>query len=211
MIDKAEVRETLIRIALRHSRPGAGSPKAFLLQRTYDMDVPDLRPVLDPIPWAVVGAVAARHYMPERMTRDLDIAVWHEDTQAAHDRLAAAGFSYTGQLTIGGSSWQPPEGLPLDVVELRAPWARQALQEAHTNRDPHGLPILPLPYLVLMKFESGRLVDMADLSRMLGQASDDQLAQVRQLFAKLRPGDLEDLESLIYLGRLELQDRETDP
>lgn len=205
MAKKAEVRRTLIQIALRHSKPGAGSPRAFLFQRTYEMQVADLRPFLDPIPWAVVGAVAARHYMPERTTQDLNIAVWHADAQAVRDRLATAGFSYTGELTIGGSSWHSPEGMPLDIVELRTSWARQALEEAQTNRDPHGLPILPLPYLVLMKFEAGRVIDMADLTRMLGQATEDQIEQVRELFLKLRPGDVEDLESLIYLGRLELQ------
>ncbi len=46
---------------------------------------------------------------------------------------------------------------------------------------------------------------MADLTRMLGQATEDQIGRVRELFLKLRPGDIEDLESLIYLGRLELQ------
>jgi hypothetical protein len=173
------------------------------------MEVPDLRPVLDPIPWAVVGAVATRHYMPERTTRDLDIAVWFEDASAVRQRLTVAGFSYSGELAIGGSSWISSEGFPVDVIEMQAPWARQALQEAQANRDPHGLPILPLPYLVLTKFEAGRVIDIADLTRMLGQATEDQIEQVRKLFSKFYPEDLEDLESLIHLGRLELEDGET--
>ena len=40
---------------------------------------PDLRIVLQGIRWAVVGAVATRAYMPERMTRDLDILVHYRD------------------------------------------------------------------------------------------------------------------------------------
>ena len=64
------------------------------------------------------------------------------------------------------------------------------------------VPILPLPYLVLMKYQSGRAQDLADIERMLGQASDWQLAQTREFFGEHRANDLEDLESLIELGRL---------
>ena len=205
MAESALVRKTLIRLALGHCRPGAGSRREFLLERTWEMQVPDLRPILDPIPWAIVGAVAARLYMPERSTRDVDIAIWHEDAAVIRERLRAAGFVYHDELSIGGSSWYAPDGLPLDVVELRDAWARQALEESQGNRDPQGLPVLPLPCLVLMKFAAGRVQDMADLSRMLGQAPEQQLEQVRALFAQYRPDDREDLESLIYLGKLELQ------
>jgi hypothetical protein len=149
--------------------------------------------------------VAARLYTPERSTRDLDIAVWYEDAPAVRERLAAAGFVYEGYPSIGAASWHSPAGLPLDVVELRDSWARQALEEARDNRDLRGLPILPLPYLVLMKFSAGRLMDMADLSRILGQAGEEELKRVRELFAEFRPNDREDLESLVYLGRPELQ------
>jgi hypothetical protein len=40
---------------------------------------------------------------------------------------------------------------------------------------------------------------------MLGQASDEQLQAVKDLFAVWMPKDLDDLESLVSLGRLELQ------
>ena len=95
--------------------------------------------------------------------------------------------------------------MPLDVVELRDEWARPALLEAQDNRDPQGLPILPLPYLVLMKFAAGRVQDMADLARMLGQATDQDLERVRSIFTRFHPNDREDLESLIHLGQLEFQ------
>lgn len=58
-----------------------------------------------------------------------------------------------------------------------------------------------------MKFQSGRVQDIADVARMLGQASVDMLNAVRELFKKVQPGDLEDLESLIQLGQLELKPR----
>lgn len=203
--DRATVRALLLRLARRHARPGSGSRPEFLRARSFEIKVPDLRPFLEGLPWAVVGAVAARLYMPERTTHDLDIAVWYEDAPAVRKRLEAAGFSYSGELAVGGSSWCSPEGLPLDVIELRTSWACQALAEAQENRDPQGLPILPLPYLALTKFEAGRAQDLADLARMLGQAAEEQLQKVRALFARFHPDDLEDLESLIRLGRLEME------
>jgi hypothetical protein len=142
--------------------------------------------------------------MPERATQDLDIAVRKEDAQEVRRRLAEAGFRHQGELSIGGSSWASPEGLPVDVVEGEEPWLAQALAEAQQNRDAQGLPVLPVPYLVLMKFQAGRVQDLADVTRMLGQASQETLSTVRQLFDQHLPAELEDLESLIVLGQMEL-------
>ncbi|MFQ5810180.1 MAG: hypothetical protein ACE5JM_11225, partial [Armatimonadota bacterium] len=55
------------------------------------MSWPDLPAVLDGLPWGVIGAVAARQYMPERMTADIDIAVRAEDGPEGGRRFAAAG------------------------------------------------------------------------------------------------------------------------
>lgn len=169
------------------------------------MKWPDLRSVLDPLPWAVVGAVATRLYMPERATRDLDVAVAAADAAAARNRLAAAGFRYLGELHIGGSAWEAPGGEVVDLIEGQEPWWPQALGEAQSNRDGQGLPILPLRYLVLMKLRAGRVQDLADLARMLGQADAGMLDAVRAAVATYAPADLEDLESLIQLGKLEVE------
>ncbi|MCC7531906.1 MAG: hypothetical protein IT342_25615 [Candidatus Melainabacteria bacterium] len=61
-----------------------------------------------------------------------------------------------------------------------------------------------MPYLVLMKLHAGRPQDLADIARMLGQASDELLDRVRSLFARYAPADCEDIESLISLGKLEI-------
>ena len=87
---------------------------------------------------------------------------------------------------------------------MAEPWLAQALTEAQGNLDAQGLPVLPFRYLVLMKFQSGRIQDLADVTRMLGQASEDMLDSVRELFGQLLPGEMEDMESLIALGRLEM-------
>jgi hypothetical protein len=168
----------------------------------------DLTPILSPMHWTIVGAAATRLYMPERVTQDLDVAIRAEDASRAREKLADAGFVYQGDLSIGGSTWISPDGKMIDVIEGHERWWVEALTEAQANRDAQGLPILPLHYLVLMKFQSGRVQDIADITRMLGQADQAALESVRALFKRLAPSDLADLESLITLGRLELGDRE---
>jgi hypothetical protein len=54
-----------------------------------------------------------------------------------------------------------------------------------------------------MKLESGRVQDLADVTRMLGWADDETLAVVRDVVMRHRPAEIEDIESFIYLGRLE--------
>lgn len=168
------------------------------------MQWPDLSAVLAGIPWAVTGAVAARLYMPERLTRDLDIVIRARDAEAVERRLDLAGFSRVGRLTIGGSSWLAPDGTPIDVIEAEDDWAAGAIGEANTNRDAQGFPVLPLPYQVLMKLAASRVQDLADVSRMLGAASEPDLHAVRAVVRQHLAEMTEDLESLIHLGKLEL-------
>jgi len=54
-----------------------------------------------------------------------------------------------------------------------------------------------------MKLESGRLQDLADISRMLGCADESQVDEVRKIIISYRPQDMDDLESMLALGRLE--------
>jgi len=55
-----------------------------------------------------------------------------------------------------------------------------------------------------MKFQAGRVQDLADVTRMLGQANDERLAFVRALFEQLLSEEIEDLDILIRLGQLEM-------
>lgn len=173
------------------------------------MKWPDLKQVLGDTPFAVVGAVATRLYAPERHTRDLVVAVAPADAESVHEKLRTAGWQNTGQLTIGGSSWRSIQGEEVDVIEGQEAWWVQAISEAQANLDAQGLPILPMPYLVLMKFQSGRTIDIGDITRMLGQADQSALDATRDLFLQCEGcegKDLEDLESLIQLGQLEMQE-----
>ncbi|MCI0439322.1 MAG: hypothetical protein L0177_09350 [Chloroflexi bacterium] len=202
--DKQRLRKQIIALARKRQRYGTGSSPAVLRERTARMQFHNLSSVQGPIPWAVTGAVATWLYMPERFTRDLDVVMLSEDAEAVRQRLSEAGFEYQGELSIGSSSWLSPDDTPVDVIEMAAPWLPQALSEARQNLDAQGLPVLPFRYLVMMKFLAGRVQDLADITRMLGQASDDMLSSVRELFTQYLPGEMEDLESLIELGRLEL-------
>ena len=163
----------------------------------------DLTDTLSPIKFAVIGGVATRLYMPERMTKDLDVVIVVSDAQKARTKLEQAGFSFRVELAlVRGSTWLAPNQQEIDVLEGEEKWWPEAVTLAQDNRDGQGLPILSLQYLVLMKYQAGRAQDLADIERMLGQAPDAELKAVRALFKKYADDDLADLESLIELGKL---------
>ena len=199
----AQRRRFLISISLRRQQPGTGSAPQFLRERSADYAWPDLRSILKGIRWAVVGAVATRAYMPERMTRDFDILVHHLDGDAALARLYEAGYHLSSELSIPGHMLNAPDGTEIDLLLIPFEWLDDALQPGKT--DAAGYPVLGLPYLVLMKMETSRAQDIADLSKMLGLAKEGELKQVREIVAHYMPAASEDLESLIYLGGLEMK------
>ena len=94
-----------------------------------------------------------------------------------------------------------PDGTELDIIFGRYRWLKDALN--HPKTDPAGYPVVALPYLVLLKMEAQRPQDWADVSRMLGWASDSDLNDVRDVVKKYTPEDSEDLESLIFIGKKE--------
>ncbi len=192
-------RRTLIDIALRRQRAGAGSLVREVPQPPR-VRWPNLAEVLNDAPWAV----AARRDMPERTTRDLDVLVAASDAERVSQLMVAAGFTYTGRLAIGGSTWLASDGTPVDVIEGEDAWVLEALALAAQNRDIQGLPVLPLAYQVLMKLAASQVQDLADISRMLGRANNAALDQVRSTVRIHAPELAEDLESLILLGKLEL-------
>ncbi len=154
-------------------------------------------------PFVVVGGVATRLYMPERMTLDIDILVLAADREVCEEELLKAGCKKLGELSIGGATWKLPDGTELDVIFSDEPWAREAL--AHAVLDASGVPTISLPYLVVMKLYSGRVQDIADITRMLGAADEEQLQQVRRAMAAFMPDALEDIESMIILGKMEYE------
>jgi hypothetical protein len=75
----AQRRHVLIDICRRRIKPGTGSSYEFLQRRTAMNPWPDLQPILQGIPWVILGGVATRAYMPERATKDLDILIRLQD------------------------------------------------------------------------------------------------------------------------------------
>ncbi len=163
---------------------------------------PDLRPILQGIPWVIAGGVATRAYMPERVTQDLDILVRHQDGDEVRKRLEAAGYRYVSPLAMPGFLVRSTQGVEVDVILGDYPWLGEAL--THPRQDLAGYPVLDLPYLVLMKMAASRTRDFGDLGTMLGLASEEELARVRAVVAHYAPEEAEDLESLIYLGQVEI-------
>lgn len=197
----AERRKKFIAMSLRRARVGAGSSMETLDRRTGVMKALDLRHVLTNVPWAVVGGVATRAYMAERATLDLDILVHQRDSGAIRSKLEQAGCKFQQPSLIGRSTWKAPDGRMLDVIERDDAWVEEALRSP--SSDPQGLPVLRLPFLVLMKVQSSRTQDLADVSRMLGGADEDTLAHVLRVVREYLPESVDDVQSLIQLGKLE--------
>ena len=169
------------------------------------MEWPDLTGVLRDIPWAIAGGVATRRYMPERHTKDLDVVVMVQDQARAEAMLSQAGYKARGPLAIKGvpgSTWDSPEGVPVDLITLPDRWAETALEEAASNLGSDGMRVLPLAYLVILKMDAVRPQDTADVERMLAAASPALRDHVRAVVKRWEPRLSDDLESTIAMANL---------
>jgi len=187
--DPAVRRRLYITLARKRVRPGSGSSPDVLWARTWRRPVFDLRSVVS-VPFLVVGGVATRLYAPERITDDLDVLI-------AVDRAEA----FYQELERGGVAKVLPDGMPLDVLEEDAAWVAEAM--AAPQAGPDGLPVIALPYLVLLKMRASRGIDIGDLTRMLGAADESDLEKTRRVIRTHLSDGEEDMESLIQLGQLE--------
>jgi hypothetical protein len=203
----------MIDMATRRQRPGFGSLLSRLEQQVFiETWWLTVKSALAGVPYAVIGGVAANAYMAPRLTRDLDIGVLPECLGEAEAALEAAGWRRGAPIRptdphLSGSTWVSTEGHELDLFAMRHRWAPVALGQ--TRADPGtGLPTLPMVHVVLMKMAVSRTTDIADLTRVLGGRSEEELREVREAVGRFGgPDDLEDLEQLIALGKLERDDR----
>lgn len=193
---------------LRRQGAGTGSNFSYLmtlpLRRIVNESLDDILGV----PYVVIGGVATRLYVPERMTLDLDVLVRLDDFSEVCERLCEGGATKVGKLAFPdsrlgliGETWHIKAMAPLDVIGAPGLWVDEALDGA--SRDETGLRIAPRATLVALKLDASRGIDQGDLTRLLGSANEDELRVVRALVAKLLPDDTEDLESYVTLGRLE--------
>jgi hypothetical protein len=196
-----QARRAFLALSLRRVQPGAGSTGQFLKARTWRKAVNNLSQWME-IPYVIVGGVATRLYMPERMTDDLDILIHAHQVDLLSAVLTRQQARFLGDLSIAGSTWELADGTVLDVLYGSQLWVADALRSPRIS--PDGQPVIDLPYLVLMKLAASRTTDLSDISRMLGQATDPELTRVRQVVKNYDAGSLEDLESLIQLGQIEM-------
>ncbi|WP_245860135.1 nucleotidyltransferase family protein [Candidatus Chloroploca asiatica] len=170
--------------------------------------LPPLQQILGTIPWVLVGGLALRAYIPERMTLDIGILIHEHDGDAARQALSNAGYQMSGPLSIGGFSLQAadPATPPLDILTRTDAWVDEAL--AHPIYDAAGYPVLARPYLILLKLSAGRTQDLADVQRLVAYTSEDERNAYRILVAQEAPELSEDLEALFTLADLEFGAKE---
>ena len=194
-------RHFLIQLGLRRQKPGTGSSHEFMRRRTALNAWPDLREILKGIDWVLIGGVATRAYMPERMTKDMDVLVRYDDGEEAIERLRKVGYKVVSNLAVPGYLLRSPEGIELDVLFGKYKWLDIAL--AQHEHDPAGFPVISLPFLIIMKLEANRGRDIGDMSTMLGWADEITLKKVREIVARYSPEDVDDLDGLIFMGQKE--------
>jgi hypothetical protein len=165
--------------------------------------LPNLLSLLHDVHWVLVGGLALRAYMPERMTLDIDILVHDRDAAVVRAAFVAAGYRLIGQLSIGGFTVQIPDAdaMPIDVLTRADPWLDNAL--AQPIYDSAGYPVLSRPYLVLIKLQAGRTQDLADVQRLLAQTPSIERKAIRTLVETFSPELVEDYDSLVTLADLE--------
>lgn len=202
--DKSQQKRSIfLSLVKKRVKSGSGSSLDFLTQRTWTYPVSNLKLIIKQAPFVIVGGVATRLYMPERMTLDLDILIKMQDRRLIYQDLENANSQKIGDLTIPGSQWKLPDNTLLDVLEGEDNWVEEAI--ASPQSSPDGLPIIDLPYLILMKLSASRTQDLADITRMLGLAAEKELNQTREIIKTYLGSAQEDLESLIILGKLETE------
>lgn len=201
--------------AARLNTRGAGSDMRLLmtLRRTPNgARVPET--IFGDLPVFLVGALAAAVYAPERSTSDVDYFVTADRYDDARACLREAGWRETRTLTfpnaalgLYGSAWTPSgEGREIDLLTSAQAWVRDAFS-APPSRAANGERVIPLPYLVLMKLDSARAIDQADLARILGRLSSESLDEViRTVERHYRdPSAADDLRQYHELGKWEYE------
>ncbi len=93
----AWLRKQFIALVIKRVQPGTGSGLDFLERRTYMQPVINLKTIIQQIPFVIVGGIATRLYMPERLTLDLDILVLTQQAQQLYQELEQVGSRRVGK------------------------------------------------------------------------------------------------------------------
>jgi len=164
------------------------------------------------IPYAVVGGIATRSYMPERVTKDIDVLVPPSSYDPAVERLGQMGWKIERALrfvdsSLGrhGTSWSKGNDQQIDLITGDEDWAVEAC--SLPTFDAFGNRVIALPYLILMKLDAARPQDTADITRMLALADETTVQQARDVVRRYaRDGEaVHDFDSLLKIGSWELE------
>ncbi len=77
----------------------------------------------------IIGGVATRAYMPERVTKDLDILVDRTDGPEVIERMKKAGYLVVSELAVPGYLLCSAEGIEIDVLFGRYRWLKEAFAQ----------------------------------------------------------------------------------
>ncbi len=207
VLDRATVKALLALTKKRcqasdHALRPAVSPNALHRLNPMLLSVEKLRSLLpEGLRYVVVDGVASAYYQPARFTEDIDLMVLAEDSAAVEQALRNAGWTQLGVISFGGSSWQSANGELIDL--LHAPeqlWVTAAL--ASPIKTPEGLPVLDLPYLLILKLSATRAVDISDIVGMLQHANETEKQRIRQVIATHRNDLLEDFDQFEAISQL---------
>jgi len=215
----ADRRSFFLSRALRKRTLGSGSNLRGLMDRLRQnhADMAEL----DSLQAMLIGAHAAAVYAPERNTNDVEIIVAPHYVPEAESRLLARGWIKQNNLLfpntdlgLYGSAWELASRPDIDIISSDKEWLQEALARRPVmNRWENR--VIPLPYLVLMKIDSARNLDQADLSRMLGRLESEGVEQIVSVVTRHHPDNqiAEDIRQYAEIGRWEYmteQDMEND-
>jgi len=138
------------------------------------------------VPFACVGGFAVIEHGYERFTKDVDLLVRAVDLSRAMQVLGEAGFA--GRRTpIGARLRDERTGVAVDLLGTAFEGDERALARAGRGR--RRLPVIGVEHLVLMKLESGRIQDDADVVQLLkaGASSTSIGRYLRRTWRELLP------------------------
>jgi len=206
--------------ARRLNTRGAGSDMRLLMampRTTHGVDRM-IAAIFGDIPVFLIGAFAAAAYAPERYSKDVGYFVSAERYDDAQARLLASDWEKcrtlmfpNAGLGLHGSAWAPRAGgQEIDLITSDQAWAREAFA-APLFQDSNGERVIPLPYLVLMKLDSARVIDQADLARILGRLSSEHVEEVIRTVQRHYhdPSAADDLRQYHEIGKWEYETEAT--
>jgi len=137
------------------------------------------------VTFAIAGGFAVIEHGYERFTKDVDLLVLAKDLLRAMEILLAADFSGS-RTPLGARMRDERTGVQVDLLGTAFEGDERAIRRAGKQR---RLTVIPVEHLVLMKLETGRMKDEADIVELLkaGAASTKIARYLRTTWPELLP------------------------